>query len=82
MYATRLLAVIHVIWLKGGQLSYIAKKLFSFVVLAEQGIKINYVALTFNNLYSRLWDLSTPTKLGASRDNTEFGATQVVDILL
>jgi len=68
--------------LKGSQLSYIAKKLFSFVVLAEQGIKINYVALIFNNLYSRLRDLSTPAKLEANKDNIEFGVTQVVDILL
>lgn len=43
---------------------------------------VNYVALVFNNLYNRVQDLSTPTKLGASKDNTKFGAAQVVDILL
>jgi hypothetical protein len=66
-----------------GQPTYLhSQKIFSFVVLAEQGIMVNYVALVFNNLYNRLQDFSTPTKLRASRDNTEFGAAQVVDILL
>lgn len=53
----------------------------NFVVLVEQGVKVNWFIIVFNNLYNRLRDLSTPIKPGASRDNTKFGATQVVDIL-
>jgi hypothetical protein len=41
MYVGRLLALIQVIWLKGSQLTYVAKKLMSFVVLAKQGVKVN-----------------------------------------
>jgi hypothetical protein len=32
-------------------------------------------------MYNKLKDLSTPIKLKASRDNTEFGVAQVLDIL-
>jgi hypothetical protein len=37
--------------------------------------------MVFNNLYSRLPDLSTPTKPKVSRANIKFNVTQVVDIL-
>jgi hypothetical protein len=60
----------------------VVKTLKSFVVLAEQGAKVNCFAVVFNNLYSRLRDLFASTKPGASRNNTEFKTTQVVDILL
>ncbi len=53
-----------------------------FVILVEHGIKVNWDVMVFNNLYNKLRDLSTSTKLEASRDNIKFGATQVVDILL
>ncbi len=53
MYATRLPTLLHVIWWKGSQLTYVGRKLFSFVILVEQRIKVNYVALVFNNLYTR-----------------------------
>ncbi len=82
MYATRLPTLIQVIWLKGSQLTYMAKKLMNFVLLAKQGVKVNWLIIIFNNLYSKLRDLSTPTKFSASRDNNESGATQVEDILL
>jgi len=42
---------------------------------------VNWSAIVFNNLYNKLWGLSAPTKFSASRDNTKFGATQVVDII-
>jgi hypothetical protein len=45
-------------------------------------MKENWFTIIFNNLYSKLWDLLAPTKFGTSRDNIEFKATQVVDILL
>jgi hypothetical protein len=35
MYVAMLLALIHVIWLKGDKLTYVAKKLLSLVVLVE-----------------------------------------------
>jgi hypothetical protein len=38
--------------------------------------------MVFNNLYSKLQDLFTSTKLETSKDNIEFGVAQVVDILL
>jgi hypothetical protein len=82
MYATKLLALIKVIWLRGSQLTYVANKLMNFLLLAKQGVKVNWSAIVFNNLCSRLRDLSAPTKLSANRDNTKFGAAQVVDILL
>ncbi len=51
------------------------------VVLIEQGVKVNWSIVVFNNLYSRLRDLYTPTKPNTSRDNTEFETPRVVDIL-
>lgn len=42
---------------------------------------MNWFTIVFNNLYSRLWDLSTLTKIIANKDNIEFSAAQVVDIL-
>jgi hypothetical protein len=38
MYDAKLLALIQVIWLKGNKFTYVAKKMFSLVVLAEQGV--------------------------------------------
>ncbi len=81
MYAIRLSTLIQVIWLKGSWFTYVAKKLMSFVLLVKQRVKVNWSAIVFNNLYNRLWGLFAPTKFSASRDNTKFGTTQVVDIL-
>lgn len=54
----------------------------SLVVLAEQGIWVNSTTMVFNNMYSKLWDLSTSTKLGTNRNNTKFNIIQVVNIQL
>jgi hypothetical protein len=35
MYATRLPSLIQVLWLKGSRLTYVAKKLMNFVILAK-----------------------------------------------
>jgi len=53
----------------------------SLVVLAEQGIWVNSTTMVFN-MYSKLWDLSTSTKLETNRNNTKFNIIQVVDIQL
>jgi hypothetical protein len=53
----------------------------NYVVLIDQGVKVNWLVVDINNLYNRLWDLFTPTKLDTSRDNTKFKVAQVVDIL-
>jgi hypothetical protein len=68
--------------LKGTQLTYVAKKLMSYVMLIEQGLKVNWSVVVFNNLYSRLQDLVALTKLGTSTNNTKFRIAQMVDILL
>jgi hypothetical protein len=47
----------------------------NFIVLAKQWIKVNWSTMVFNDLYNKLRNLS------ANRDNIEFNATQVVDIL-
>jgi hypothetical protein len=53
----------------------------SFVVLAKQGVMVNWSDVIFSNFYSKLWDLSALTKSNVSKDNIEFKATQMVDIL-
>lgn len=68
--------------LKGSWLTYVAKKLMNLVVLAEQGIWVNSTTMVFNNMYSKLWDLSTSTKLETNRNNTKFNIIQVVNIQL
>jgi hypothetical protein len=47
-----------------------SKKLMSFVVMVEQGVKVNWLVVVFNNLYHKLQDLSTLIKPNVSRDNT------------
>jgi hypothetical protein len=74
MYAIRLSALIQVIWLKGCQLTYVAKKLMSFVVSSKQGVKVSWSAIVFNNLYNKLWNLFVPTKPNVNKDITEFKA--------
>jgi hypothetical protein len=81
-YVAKLLTLIHVIWLKWSQLTYMAKKLMSFVMFADQGVKVNWLVIVFNILYNKLRDLSTSTTINTTRDNIEFGVAQVVDILL
>lgn len=44
-------------------------------------MKVNWSIVVFNNLYSRLQDLFPPTKPNASKDITEFGIAQVVNIM-
>ncbi len=73
--------LIQVIWLKGSRFTYVVKKLMNIVVLGKQRVKVNWFAIVFNNLYSKLQDLSAPTKPNASRDNIKFEVAQVVDIL-
>jgi hypothetical protein len=51
-------------------------------VLVEQGNQMNWAAIVLKNLYSRLRDLFSLTKLEANRDNIEFNVVQVVNILL
>jgi hypothetical protein len=53
----------------------------NFVVFAEQKVKVNWSAIVFNNLYNRLWDLFALIKSSIRKDNIEFEATQVVNIL-
>ncbi len=43
---------------------------------------MNWSTTVFDNLYNRLRDLFTLTKLSTNRDNIEFRVAQVVDILL
>ncbi len=54
----------------GSRLTYVAKKLMSFVMLVEQGVKMNWSVVVFNNLYRKLQDLFALTKPNVSRDNT------------
>jgi hypothetical protein len=82
MYAIGLPTLIKAIWLKGNQLTYVAKKFMSLVVLTKQVIQMNWVVVMFNNLYIQLQDLFTLTKPKVSRDNTKLGVAQIVDILL
>jgi len=82
MYVAKLLTLIHVIWLKGSRLTYVAKKLMNFVMLVDQGVKVNWSVIVFNNLYNKLQNLFTSTKFDISKDNIEFGIAQMVDILL
>lgn len=58
--------------MKGSRFTYVAKKLMNYVMLAKQGVKVNWSVVIFNNLYSRLWDLSASIKLNTSRGNIEF----------
>ncbi len=58
------------------------KNLMNFVMLAKQGMKVNWSIVVFNNFYNTLWDLSAPTKPNTSKDIIEFKVAQVVDILL
>lgn len=67
--------------MKGSRFTYAAKKLMSFVVLAKQGVKVNWSTIIFNNLYSKLWNLSPPTKPSANKDIIKFEIAQVVDIM-
>jgi hypothetical protein len=60
---------------------YVVKKLMNFVVLAEQKVKVNWFIVVFNNPYSRLQDLSAPTKPSVRKDNTKFEAAQIVNII-
>jgi hypothetical protein len=60
-----------------------AKKLMNFVVLAMQGVKVNWSTIIFNNpstigceIYLR------QQKFNTSKENIEFRVAQVVDILL
>ncbi len=53
----------------------------NFVVFTEQKVKVNWFVIVFNNLYNRLWDLFASTKSSIRKDNIEFEATQVVNIL-
>jgi hypothetical protein len=71
MYVAGLPTLIKAIWLKGSQLTYVAKKFMSLVVLTKQGSQMNWVAIMFNNLYIQLQDLFTLTKPKASRENTK-----------
>jgi hypothetical protein len=41
IYVARLSTLIQMIWLKGNQLTFVAKKLMDFAVLVEQGVKVN-----------------------------------------
>ncbi len=41
IYVVRLSALIQIIWLKSSHLTFVAKKLMNFVVLVEQGVKVN-----------------------------------------
>lgn len=43
---------------------------------------MNWSTIIFNNLYSRLQDLSALTKIIANKDNIKFSVAQVADILL
>ncbi len=43
---------------------------------------MNWVGIVFNNLYYRLKDLFALVRVGVNQDNIEFGAAQVVEILL
>ncbi len=62
-YATRLLALIQVIQLKGIQGMYVGKKFMFLVAWVELQNLINWAQMVFSNLHSRLWDFSTTIKL-------------------
>ncbi len=62
-YAARLLILIQTIWLKGSCGTYVNKKFMLLVALAKLQILINWAQVVFNNLHSKLWDLSTTMKL-------------------
>jgi hypothetical protein len=49
--------------------------------VGQIGVKDNRFDVVFKNLYNRLQDLSPLTKPNASKDITNFGATQVVNIM-
>lgn len=66
MCDAKLFALIQIIWLKSNKFTYVAKKLLSLVVLAEQGVWVNWVGVIFNNLYYKLHDLSALAKIRAS----------------
>jgi len=65
-----------------GTLNLHGKKIDELCSLGRTWGKGELVSHVFNNLYNRLWDLSTSTKLEANRDIMEFGVAQIVDILL
>jgi hypothetical protein len=78
MYDAKLFALIQIIWLKRNKFTYVAKKLLSLVVLAEQRVWVNWVGVIFSispipepseacmNLYYKLHDLSALAKIRAS----------------
>ncbi len=81
-YFKKKIVLVHYTPFAPNQLTYMAKKLMSFIVMVKQGIQINWVIMVFNNLYSKLQDLFTPTKPTMGKDNTEFNNPQVINILL
>ncbi len=53
MYATRLLALIQVIWLKGSRVTYVVKKIDELCGVGQVGGEVNTSIVVFNNLYNK-----------------------------
>ncbi len=61
---------------------YVNKKFMLLVAFIELQKLVNWAQILFNNLHSRLQDLSMVVKLKKNHEETKFDAAQVIDIIL
>jgi len=81
MYIARMPTLIQGIWLQGNRLAYVAKKLMIMVALVKTRMQINWANVIFNNLHSRLRDLSGPHETNTTTV-AEFERAQILDRVL